>query len=415
MLKLKPLVLLLSMLVPGFPAEAWGRTFIAYDENEIPITPDHFDIEVLWNGPASIPMFIKITRNSLIWKRRKDGNKFPQLTLSLNIQEQSDLHLIYQGRTYIPELQKGSHIFIDVDVFSNEAIQIARDGKILGQILVKPFPEFLDQHYLYIDPSCAPYFVELDHTEDFFTSMSCEFHANPDRRGILDVSFSPAEGRLAGEDKPPYSLQLTGNGQSRLKLFLRDKPFEATLKARVPEYVARFKMALGLGPYQFETRAGLEHSPYHLAMSYMLYARYDLTESTSLRFFDALLNSGPFFNNAGGYFAYNVGSTEDGRIAVFPLLGFQGISFKSQKDAKLFQQIIFPQGFEVVYRHAFGLRNYHLIYGMFLSTASDGSYENIWLRYGQKVFWELNWINWKYEDRQATSYGLSVGIPFLSL
>jgi hypothetical protein len=81
----------------------------------------------------------------------------------------------------------------------------------------------------------------------------------------------------------------------------------------------------------------------------------------------------------------------------------------------MFQQIIFPQGFEVVYRHAFGLRNYHLIYGMFLSTASDGSYENIWLRFGQKVFWELNWINWKYEDRQATSYGLSVGIPFLSL
>jgi hypothetical protein len=78
-LKLKLLVLLLSMLIPGFPEKAWGEIFIAYDENDIPITPDHFDIEVSWNGPVSIPMFIKISRNSLIWKRRKDGNKFPQL------------------------------------------------------------------------------------------------------------------------------------------------------------------------------------------------------------------------------------------------------------------------------------------------------------------------------------------------
>jgi hypothetical protein len=403
------------MLSQGLLEKAWAGPHVAYDESQIPITPDHFDIEVSWDGAESIPMFIKISRNSLIWKRRKDGNKFPQLTLSLNIQEQGDIQLLYQGQTFVPELQKGSHMFIDVDVFAIEPIQILKNGRKLGSVHVKPFPEFLDQHYLYIDPSCAPYFVELDQTRDFFTSMSCEFHANPDRMGVLNISFSPAESRLSGSDQPPYRIQLTGNGQSRLKLVLKDQPFEVTLKAKVPEYVARLKMALGLGPYQFETRDGQGHSPYHLALSSMLYARYDLTASTSLRFFNALLNSGSFFNNVGGYFAYNVGSTEDGRIAVFPLLGFQGISFRNQKDDPLFHQIIFPQGFEIVYRHAFGFRNHHLIYGMFLSTASDGAYENIWLRFGQKVFWELNWINWKYEERQARSYGLSVGIPFLSL
>jgi hypothetical protein len=397
------------------PAHTFGETIVAYDEHELPITPDHFDIEVEWDGAESIPMFIRFSRNSLIWKRQQNGNKFPQLTLSLNMKEQDDIQLSYQGRTFVPERKENAHIAIDVDVFTNEPVKIGRAGKLLGRIAVKPMPEIRAQHFVYIDPSCLPYFVQLDNPVDFYSSLSCEFHPNKDRKGVLNVAFAPAESRLAGKFEPPYTVQLSGDAQARLRLALRDEVHEISIRAKVPEYVARFKSALGFGPYRFLTARGGDERAYHTAMSYMLYARYDLTESTSLRFFDALIDSGGFFNNAGGYFAYNAGSTDDGRIAVFPLLGFQGISFRNHKSDPLFQQIIFPQGFEVVYRHAFGLHNYHLIGGMFLSTASTGAYENAWLRFGRKYFWELNWISWSYLERRSHSFGLSVGIPILSL
>ena len=49
-----------------------------------------------------------------------------------------------------------------------------------------------------------------------------------------------------------------------------------------------------------------------------------------------------------------------------------------------------------------------------LKYKSEIDYKNIWIRAGKKYFWELNYIQWSQNGRSAKSFGLSVGIPFMS-
>ena len=84
----------------------------------------------------------------------------------------------------------------------------------------------------------------------------------------------------------------------------------------------------------------------------------------------------------------------------------------SRKDDS-FTQMIFPQGIELAMHHPFGLENYKFSVGGFLSPQSNITYQNIWARFGSKIFVELNYINWAYGTRQASMYGISLGFPLL--
>lgn len=413
-MKLRFTLFILTWL--SLQVNSWGASPIVVesDERNFDIPFDQFNVDIEWLGSKSIPMFISISKNSLTWKIHEDGNKFPQLIVSINMNSSENVHFSYKGQSYIPEYKKNSHIFITTDVFSPELVQIIQNGEILGYIRVSPDLEYFVHRYVYIDHSCSSFNLEVENSKDLFTSISCRFYPNGDRQGILDLSYHPAESRLSDQSSPPYKLQLTGKGRAKVTLFKHSKTYDVKLKAKVPKHVPVFKTAFGYGPYYFKSRQGLLKNKEHLTAAYMLYGKYDLTESTSLRFFDALLNSGGLFNNFGGYFAYELGSTYDRRITVVPLLGFQSISFKFERDSSMLDQVIFPQGGEVVYKHAFGMKNYHLIYGMFLSTSSTVTYRNLWLRFGRKIFWELNWIHWNFEGNDVAVWGLSAGIPLIS-
>ena len=185
--------------------------------------------------------------------------------------------------------------------------------------------------------------------------------------------------------------------------------------ANIPEHIPRLKTALGLGPYLLSSREGSDESPGLLAPSIMLYGKFDLTDSTSIRFFEAYFHQKSLFNNFGLYYAYDVGAAFDKRILLSLNLGFQGIEFRHQEKGYLDNMIIFPQGIEVTYRHAFGVQNYNLVYGMFLPTSTQEYYRNVWLRFGKKYFGEWNYVSWARGDRFAQAWGLSVGMPFITL
>ena len=51
--------------------------------------------------------------------------------------------------------------------------------------------------------------------------------------------------------------------------------------------------------------------------------------------------------------------------------------------------------------HAFGIDGFLVNYGMFLSPDSNVQYNNIWIRWGKKYFWEINYIDWGFEDKYA--------------
>lgn len=398
---------------------AWaGESLQVYsDLDDFNIPLDRFAVDIEWKGEASVPMYITISPDSLTWRWLDDGNKLPQLILAVTLQSQRPIRFRYKNQVYIPE-QKGAdekRLFLTVDVFSNDVVWIVEGRNELGMIRVSPDDDYFRHHYVYLHHSCLPFELNLSGIKDRYSSLSCDFHPGPRRIGILDVSFLPAESRLEDDSDPPYRLQFTGDSMTRIDLALKNnESFQVGLNARVPNYVPQFKTALGYGPYYFEAEANGERVAEHLTASYMIYGKYDMSKTASFRFFDALLNSGSLFNNLGGYFAYEVGSTADRRLIVVPLLGFQSISFRKSKNDRLFHQLIYPQGGELVYRHAFGWQNYHLIYGMFISTMEKVRYENIWLRFGKRVFWEVNLINWQFEHRRAHMWGLSVGLPFLS-
>ena len=189
---------------------------------------------------------------------------------------------------------------------------------------------------------------------------------------------------------------------------------DVIIKAKLPKNIHRLKTALGLGPYLFEANDRLSYQNEKVAPAWMLYGNYELLNTTSIRFFNATVKNEALFNNGGVYFAYELANVFDGRFQLVPLLGFQLLSFDYNKSTATRHKIIYPQGFEAVYKHAFGLANWHLVYGMFISSSDEEPYKNLWLRFGKKWFGEVNYIEWQAGVYKVKTYGLSVGIPFLS-
>ena len=78
-------------------------------------------------------------------------------------------------------------------------------------------------------------------------------------------------------------------------------------------------------------------------------------------------------------------------------------------------EALFPQGFEITYFDAFGRRNQILSGGMFLQPSSAKPYSNLWIRWGGRVFGELNYLSWRSGGSFAKMYGVSVGFPLAKL
>ncbi|BBE11172.1 hypothetical protein HH1059_23850 [Halorhodospira halochloris] len=51
-----------------------------------------------------------------------------------------------------------------------------------------------------------------------------------------------------------------------------------------------------------------------------------------------------------------------------------------------------------------------MTYGGFLPVVDpDTTYRNTWIRFGRKVFWEINYLYWERGEKRSEIWGLSVG------
>jgi len=181
----------------------------------------------------------------------------------------------------------------------------------------------------------------------------------------------------------------------------------------LPNRLHRIKTALGIGPYQMVSRVGQKEVK-GITGNATLYGRFDLTQNSSFRFFDSFaMKNKEIFNNFGLYFAYDLARVYDDRVQVVALLGTQYLTHNSNFGGA-FNKIIAPQGGEVTFHHPFGLKNYVLGAGGFYSSTSSSQYINTWLRFGKRTTYEVNYIKYRFGEREVAVTGFCVIFPLAS-
>lgn len=356
--------------------------------------------------------------DSIQWIRNESNLLVPRALMQIAIKKQDEqTHLEYQKKIILPSI-KDHYLFTEIyiDLFSPDIISVFSGNNLIEKITI--LPKAQSSHFKkLIDYSCAPYDLKVEGVDDEFLSIGCKMNRvgkTWNERSLLEITISSTNLKTLNNDRPPFIIYLNGTNPVEMKLKGPDQKIKTLkLSASVSEKIHRLNTSVGFGPYVYHAQEGSLYRGASLAPSLMVYAKYDLSETASFKAFDALLWAKSFFNNSGLYFSYDLAMALDGRVVINALLGFQGLRYQYSKDTSTVSRLIYPQGFEVLYKHAF-IENYQLAYGMFLSTTNE-KYTNAWLRYGKKNFLELNYIKWGHENSNISMWGLSLGIPFFSI
>ncbi|PIQ58602.1 MAG: hypothetical protein COW00_15015 [Bdellovibrio sp. CG12_big_fil_rev_8_21_14_0_65_39_13] len=363
---------------------------------------------------------VGLIAHSVQWVRDQSNLLIPRALLRIDIENpSSSIHVSSDGATFLPQQNDQlARTEIYVNLFNPGVIEIKEGEYTIGKYTLYARQAENGKSKL-IDYSYAPYQLQFEGLDNDYMSVGCRMerlgkwgHERP----RLMITWSTTNYTLKDGTRPPFRVSMQENIPVLLTLVdPNGREQKVKIKAQLPKRLHRLKTALGFGPYQFKSESGTESRPNRIAGAAMLYGRLELTQSSSLRLFDAVVAEKSLFNNAGFYFAYELADALDSRIEIVPLLGFQALYFRYDNEHPTRNGIILPQGAEIAYKNAFGFENYTLIAGAFYLSSSSEKYENYWVRWGKRIFWELNYISWKSGQNHASMAGLSIGIPFVNL
>lgn len=391
-------------------------SFGKFTIGESKIRADLSDFKIIVKNPNISAEWVPGT---VQWIRNENNLLVPRALLKIIIkQSMNELHIESHNSIIIPAKKDNYYeTQVYIDLFNPEQLLVYSASELLDKISIVAEAVADARSKQLIDYSCAPYDLKIEGIDTEYLSVGCKMNrlgtfANEYPR--LEITMNSTNLRTLNNSKPPYVVYLEDNSPVDLKMKgLNQQTIQFKLSAKLPKRLHRLKTSVGYGPYIYESEYQTDKQSANFAPSLMVYAKYELTDTSSIKAFDALLYSKSRFNNSGLYFSYDLADAFDGRVLINALLGFQGIHYKFEKNAFTEFRLIYPQGFEVIYKHAF-LLNYHLFYGMFISTNNIDSYTNAWLRYGKSSFIELNYIDWGHEKNHMKMIGLSVGIPFFN-
>lgn len=412
--KLIPYLFLLWFLPRNLAAQTFNLGRFSIAESRVLINFDEFVVS--HNNPN---VRAKWVPRSVQWIRNEKNLLVPRAILRILIKKnESTIHLSYQGKTIFPF--KKEKLFVSqlyIDLFNADPVLVFDGNQLLEKIEIMTKVQKTASAKKLIDYSCSPYDLKIEGLDDEYLSVGCKMNhlgAMGKETPRLEINLSGTNLQTINHTKPPYTFYLEEKFPVEIKLKgAKEEMRTLSIKAHLPEKLHRLKTALGLGPYIYQSKFDHAEQKGNIAPSVMIYGKFDLTETASFKAFDALLYSKTFFNNSGFYFSYDLASALDDRVLINALLGFQGIHYKYAVNSPTIFRLIYPQGFEVIYKHAF-IENYNLTYGMFISTNAE-KYTNAWLRYGKRSFLELNYFNWGHGNSQLKMWGVSVGFPFFSV
>lgn len=355
---------------------------------------------------------------SVSWVKNDKNQLLPFVLLSIAVKDKkSEIFFKYKGMIIYPvDKLEGKVTDLRVNLFSPEKIEVHERNKLIDTIIIQTIPLKKADKKHYIDYTCWPYQFELAGVSTEYVSVGCQM----DRVGQfgqekpkLEVTLSSTNLLSAGNDSSPYTFYFHETATVDLSLINSNSQKNENIKlgVKLPTNLHRVKLAAGLGPYVYSNRSfNIEHQN-KTALSGMLYGKFELNEHSSFKAFEAVIYDEATFNNSGLYFSYDIARILDGQVIFGALLGFQGLLYRFDKNSKDEFELIYPQGFELTYQHPFGLKNKYISYGMFLSS-NQQIYRNIWLRYGDSVFYEINYIKWaKDADSNFEMWGVSIGFP----
>lgn len=355
--------------------------------------------------PKPTGLQVKILKETLYWERSL-GSLRPMVYLEIinqNNLNTKNLHYKNNDYSFIKNkaLIKYSLFESDLIKFNNEIIYLQKKGA---------------EKKHHIDYSCLKLKVQVLNIDDLPISINCRrFSYGPalKRQSYLEFILN-----IPHWSHGPLKITTDRNKEIKFNIFnnLTNKKREVKIAYRFSKRNHRLKTAIGFGPYELFMR-NQEKLKKAITLPIMLYANFHLKGAHSIRMFNFFAYNKSYFNNAGFYYAYTQAEILDGLIKITPLLGFQSIEIHNHQTSNDLSDVIAPQGFEATYNHAFGVPNYLIGVGLFLSPENGTDYQNIWVRWGKGYFWELNFLSYRKEaqDFYTKSWGLSIGLPFFSL
>lgn len=363
-----------------------------------------------------------IDYESLEWVRFEETLLIPKIRIKLKIlSSDNSLRLEYKNQSWNFQSSKNaSYSEIYYSLYENDNIKIKTGKKLVGEVGINFKPN--RNQKLIIDYTCSRNAIEISGLENEAFTIGCSTRRigkYGKERPMLEIHWISPELTPVGSMEDIHSATFLNNLPVNVEVENKKtkKRKLLTIRAKIPKRLHRLFTAYGLGPYSFMTKTLDENQKViddknNIAPALFFYLNYKISETNSIRGFDAAIFKESTFNNAGLYLGSDFGHSLDNKLHFTTLLGVQYLHFQFDKDSSAISEPIFPQGIEFMYRHAFDIPNYIIAGGVFLSTSETIDYENIWIRWGKNYFWELNLISWGKDNFEATTWGLSIGFPF---
>ncbi|MFT6633015.1 MAG: hypothetical protein ACJAS4_002984 [Bacteriovoracaceae bacterium] len=389
-------------------------------ENRIKLSRKDVDINITKFGDQEIKAIVD--NSSFEWVRFDETLLLPKVRLKIKVNSpDSDFVINYKGSSIsFQQSKKNSYAELYFSLFERDEVQILnKDGKVANITITLNNKK---AQRVIIDYTCSRNNIEIEGLEDEHFSIGCRTRrigAYGKEKAMLEVQWVSPELKIVNGDYIPNYAAFLNKLPVKIKVqnvkTLKEK--EITIKAKVPKRLHRLFTAYGFGPYSLHTKTVdsdkkvlTKRAP--VASALFFYLNYKISDTSSIRGFNAAVLGESKFNNAAMYLGSDFAFSLDNKLYFTTLLGVQYLYFKFDDETPEVSEPIFPQGIEFMYRHAFNIPNYIVSGGVFLSTSDKIDYENIWVRWGKNYFWELNIITWGKDDFEARTWGVSVGIPF---
>ncbi|MBI5202856.1 MAG: hypothetical protein HY925_14790 [Elusimicrobia bacterium] len=361
------------------------------------------------------------------WVRYPDGMPVALGELHLSVKAAPERTLIrWRGKAAALQAEgDGSKAELFVPLLEGGEAEVLVDGKRVATVRSTaraPLATRKNRRHA-IDHSCSPWRPKLSGLDDAFVTMNCRHvPVGPvfGAQTVVELQVAAAPATLPDGSPAVFTAHLRDGSLTRTSLLGPDGSSRIVeMAAQVNPVWHRLRLALGFGPYGLDSSAPKGNGA---TGSVMLYANYRLRpeDNLSIRAFDAAVTRDPsgaaFFNNFGLYFAHDLARVMDRRITLTALLGVQTVTFAPNGlSHETYGEGLAPQGLELTYLDAFGRKNRTLNAGAFVQPSDNKLYDNFWLRYGGRFFYELNYISWSSGNRRARMWGVSMGVPFTQL